>query len=137
MSLSSSPKHVSTLRLRHLAAGVLGALAFSSAALAASASADIDAQYKKEMAACTSGTSNQDRATCIREAGAARDEARRNRLADGAGDQYQKNALARCESLPASDRAECVARMKQGTTSGSVEGGGVIREHRTVVPATR
>ena len=135
LSFTRNPNH--TLRLRHFAVGVLGALAFSSAAMAASASADVDAQYKKEMAACTSGTSNQDRATCIREAGAARDEARRNRLADGGGDQYQKNALARCDALPASDKAECVARMKQGTTSGSVEGGGVIREHRTVVPATR
>lgn len=137
MSLSSSIRYLPAMRLRQLAAGVMGVLALSSAALAASASADIEAQYKKEMAACTSGASHQDRATCIREAGAARDEARRNRLADGAGDQYQKNALARCDALPANDRAECVARMKQGTTSGSVEGGGVIREHRTVVPATR
>lgn len=123
--------------VRHYVFGLLGAAMISSAALAAGAASDVDAQYKKEMEVCNSGKSNQDKATCIREAGAARDEARRSRLGDGnQASQYEKNALDRCNALPASDKEACIARMKQGSTSGSVEGGGVIRELRTTVPAT-
>lgn len=48
---------------------------------------------------------------------------------------YERNALARCQALPSQDRAECEARVRQGSTSGSVRDGGVLREHRTVVPA--
>lgn len=117
--------------------GLIGAAMFSSAAYAAGAASDIEAQYKKEMAVCNSGQSNQDKASCVREAGAARDEARRNRLSDASSpSQYEKNALDRCNALPGGDKDDCIARMKQGTVSGSPEGGGVIRELRTTVPAT-
>jgi hypothetical protein len=77
---------------------------------------------------CTSGQSNQDRATCLREAGAAFAEAKRDGLADGST-PYVRNALQRCERLPDEDRRACVSRMQgQGTTSGSVAGGGIYRE---------
>ena len=43
--------------------------------------------------------------------------------------QYKRNALARCEGLTGADRQDCVARIDgKGTTSGSVEGGGIYRE---------
>ena len=123
--------------LGKLAFGLIGAAIFSSSAFAASTASDVDAQYKKDMAVCNSGQSNQSKATCVREAGAAREEARRNRLNDAIPQsQYEKNALNRCNELPGKDKDECIARMKQGTVSGSVEGGGVIRELRTTVPGT-
>ena len=43
--------------------------------------------------------------------------------------QYKRNALARCEGLSGNDRQDCISRIDgKGTTSGSVEGGGIYRE---------
>ena len=81
--------------------------------------------------ACTDGTSSEDRATCMKEAGAAKAEAQRGQLTDTPG-AYDQNALQRCDALPASDKEACRLRiMGAGTTSGSVAGGGVIREVTT------
>ena len=102
-----------------------------------SAADDARATYERERAACTSGQSGQDRATCLREAAAAYREARGARLggAQVSPDRYAQNALLRCQPLPAIDRAECERRIQSGTTSGSVTGGGVLHELRTVEPA--
>jgi hypothetical protein len=100
----------------------------STVALAAPSASDAQARYQQERAMCESGKSHQDRATCLREAGAALDEARRGRLEDSQV-QYQKNALIRCDPLPPAERKDCIARMQgQGTTRGSVEAGGIYRE---------
>lgn len=49
--------------------------------------------------------------------------------------QYQRNAQVRCEGLSEEDKRLCVARMQgQGTTTGSVEGGGIYRELITREP---
>ena len=112
----------------------IGALLAVSTAFAAPPS-DAQARYQQERAACDSGQSQQDRATCLREAGAALHEARQGRLGEGQV-QYQQNALARCGYLPAEERSACHARMQgQGTTSGSVAGGGIYRELVTREPA--
>ena len=106
------------------------ALAFTTMASTAWAAGEGDAvaRHRQEVAVCTSGQSNQDRATCLREAGAALVEARRGGL-DGNASSYEKNQLRRCEPLPAEERSACEARMRgQGTTSGSVAGGGIYRE---------
>ena len=43
--------------------------------------------------------------------------------------RFARNALKRCEPLPEPDRSGCVARIQgNGTTSGSVAGGGISRE---------
>ena len=101
----------------------------------ASAQAGTDAQANKERAACDG--IRQDRAACLREAGAAQQEARRNGLTSEPGN-YARNALARCQLQPIADRADCEARV-QGTgmssREGSVMGGGIIRETVTPVPA--
>lgn len=90
--------------------------------------------YQKERATCINGQSNEDRATCLKEAGAARGEAKRGNLTEAPG-AYESNALARCNVLPPADRDDCVNRIRgNGTVSGSVGGGGVIRETRTIVP---
>ena len=109
---------------------MLGAALGSTSALAADKTgpADAQARYQQERAVCMTGQSNQDRATCLREAGAALAEARRDGLDDGAA-PYVRNAGQRCERLPDEDRRGCVARMQgQGTTSGSAAAGGIYRE---------
>ena len=91
--------------------------------------------YQQELSVC--GHNQQDRAACIREAGAARQEAARGGLTSAP--DYRGNALARCGLQPPADRADCEARVLggNGNTSssidGSVMGGGVIRESVTTV----
>ncbi|MET0542083.1 MAG: hypothetical protein ABWZ88_10035 [Variovorax sp.] len=82
----------------------------------------------------------QDKAACLREAGAARQEAGRNGLTSAGPSGNATNSMARCDLQPAADRADCEARLRGApgsttTTSGSVMGGGVIRETVTPVPA--
>jgi hypothetical protein len=108
--------------------------------VAAPAGADRNSQseaqsrYERDRAACTNGETSQDRSTCLREAGAALQEAQRNRL-DDAGGQFDRNRVTRCDSLPAGDHEDCLRRMRgEGVISGSVESGGIYRELRTTVP---
>lgn len=92
-------------------------------------------KYQSEVARCNSGQSQQDRTTCLREAGAARDEARKGNLATPAPAAADSNATDRCKAQPAADQAACIQRITGAgntTTQGSVAGGGVIRE--TVTP---
>ena len=115
---------------------LVGATLASSAAVAASNPALSEAQlrYQQERTACISGQSNQERSTCLREAGAALAEARRGALSTSGADLLS-NQLRRCEPLPTGDREDCVARIKgHGTTSGSVAGGGIYRELVTREP---
>ena len=117
------------------AAAVLGttALLFASGAMAAQLS-EAQARYQQERAACMNGTSNQDRATCLKEAGAALGEARRGALGAASDNSLASNRMARCEALPAADREDCAIRMKQGTMSGSAGQGGILREIERPVP---
>lgn len=94
-----------------------------------------DARMQKERATCDGV--QQDRAACLREAGAARQEAGRGGLTSPSPAREQVNSLARCSELPAAEQPDCEARIKGGprtTTEGSVMGGGVIRETVTPLP---
>ncbi|RZL89068.1 MAG: hypothetical protein EOP82_20985 [Variovorax sp.] len=105
-------------------------------ALAQSATSGADARAQRERATCDGV--QQDKAACLREAGAARQEAGRNGLTGASAASYDANAMARCKLQPAADQADCEARLRGGagsTTGGSVMGGGVIRETVTPVPA--
>jgi hypothetical protein len=105
------------------------------AAAAGDSLSEAQARYRQDRAACMSGQSQQDRATCLREADAALQEAKRGRSGDAQG-SYEQNQLLRCDRLAAGDREDCRRRMRgEGTVSGSVEGGGIYRELRTTVPA--
>jgi hypothetical protein len=77
-------------RVGFLAACAASALLAVPAVIAAGAGDPSDARtrYLQERAMCDSGESHQDRATCLREAGAAYDQARRGGLDDGRA-QYQ------------------------------------------------
>lgn len=112
------------------------ALPAASAAFAAgpTGAPDVEARYRQERERCERIEPAADRASCLREAAAARAEARRGRLANGADDPIRllENALQRCEPLPPDDRADCEYRVRGGgTTRGSVEEGGIYRESVT------
>lgn len=117
----------------------LGAGAFTSFAMAASNGAsnhDIEMRYKADVAACNSGQSGQDKATCLQEAGAALAAARKNKLTDN--NQLEiNNKTARCNALPADQRDDCLMQMSgtNTTSTGSVTGGGILRETTITIPA--
>ena len=116
---------------------LLVALLAAGAAVAQPAtSPDADARMQRERATCDGV--QQDKAACLREAGAARQEAGRGGLTGASAAGYDANALARCKLQPPADQADCEARVRGGagsSTGGSVMGGGVIRETVTPVPA--
>ena len=94
----------------------------------AQARAQTQTQYQQERAICLSGQSPQDRATCLKEAGAALVEARRGGL-DSDGANFKANQRQRCDQLTGAEQQDCVARMQgRGSTQGSVAGGGILRE---------
>ena len=126
---------MSTLTLRRSALAVLlmGAAAVASAAPPRAGASN---NYQREVAVCDH--IQQDRAACIREAGAARQAAAQGGLTSAP--DYRANALARCglQQQP-DDRAACEARVlgssgnTQANVDGSVMGGGVIRESVTTI----
>lgn len=137
--------------LTALAAAALASVLATAPAFAAdpAPAAAARSTYAKERADCNAGRTAEDRATCLKEAGAAQDERKRNRL-DNSGSMRQ-NAVDRCNALAGKDKTDCMARIEgsmsshqQTKTSGSVAGGGIIRETKTttvgtpvvVVPAT-
>ncbi len=97
--------------------------------------AEAQARYRQDMAVCNSGQSNQDFKTCRLEARNALAQSRRGAL-NTAPQVLAPNALQRCNAHEGEARSACEARMRgEGTTtSGSVRGGGILRETVTVVP---
>jgi hypothetical protein len=94
---------------------------------------DASGNYQSEVQACMTGKTQQDRDTCLTEARNARADKKRGVL-DNAGGQFEANAQARCGPLTGEDKAACQARVLGfGNTTGSVAGGGVLREVETVV----
>lgn len=107
----------------------------SAGAATAPASAAAQARFQQERAACLNGQSNQDRATCLREASAALAEAKRGGL-HSSGANLADNQRKRCDSLSGDERSACIQRMQgAGSSSGSVAGGGIYRELVTTQPA--
>jgi hypothetical protein len=109
---------------------MIGCFVWGSAAWAADHGnpSDAQARYQIERARCINGESHQDKSTCLREAGAALDEAKRGGLNDGQA-PYEQNKLLRCNLQPEDDRGDCLRRMHgEGVTTGSAEDGGVLQE---------
>ena len=102
---------------------------------AQSGASDIQSRYQQEVERCRSGSSGQALATCMREAGAAKAEAQRNRLAPASSVDYQRNQLQRCNVFKdEAERRSCVERTRQAPIKGTVEGGGVLREYIETIP---
>jgi len=123
-------------RVRHALIAVLTGLAATSAsAQVATGTTGIDnsGDYNKEVQACLSGRTQQDQATCLREARNARAE-RKPGASSSSGADYRANAAMRCNGLSGDDQALCRARvMGYGAESGSVAGGGVLTSVESVV----
>ena len=105
------------------------ALAFSTLASPQGMGSDRQT-YQQDRAFCNSGQSSQDLKTCLREAGAAAQERPRGNLTEAP----EANKFARCDyHKDPQDREYCIRRMKgEGTVTGSVEGGGLLRELRVI-----
>src|SRR5436305_3705728 len=89
-------------------------LGLASASALARAPDAAQSRYEAERAVCMHGLSNQDKATCLKEAGAALQEARRGRLPGTDQRELEQNRLARCEAQKGADRDDCVMRMSAG-----------------------
>jgi len=97
---------------------------------------EMQARYKEDIQRCETLTDPERKQTCRREAGAALQEARHNRLATPQANT-SANAAERCQRLPAAQRADCERLMSDGSAveHGSISGGGVLRELTITVPA--
>lgn len=128
--------HTTRPQFRTLALAAIGGLLSVSAFAADNgAQASASAKYQQEVAFCNSGMSQQDRATCLKEAGAALVENRRGNLTTPPVAQLDRNIEDRCGVQTGDDRIACIARMEGlGRTEGSVAGGGIIREITIVKP---
>lgn len=106
--------------------------------LCAAAQAAPTGRYAEDRAACAS-LPQESRAACVREAGAAAQAARSGQLTSESATHYEQNALARCAVFKTDeDKKDCKARLRgHASVSGSVEGGGLLREATTLVPAPR
>jgi hypothetical protein len=131
---------VQTLMLAAVASAALLVVAPAEAAPASNATAAATLRYQQDRATCISGKASEDRATCLKEVEAAFAEAKHGGLKvegdSGRPDAWEANAKKRCVDLPAEESKACMARMQgAGSSSGSVEGGGILRELVTVQPA--
>jgi hypothetical protein len=91
-------------------------------------SSDARVRYQRESAACAAIRDFDNRANCLSEA-STRFASTTPLPPEEAPDILLRNALMRCQPLPEPLRADCVARMQgSGTTSGSVDAGGIYRE---------
>ncbi len=132
--IRNGPNPMRRLADLYLAGAVIS---LSAASAIAAPTSDIQARYERERARCLSGQSGQAQETCLKEAGAARDAATKHQLASGGGN-LRTNAKERCDVLVGDEQRDCMARVKgksNTTESGSVKGGGIIRETVTIEPA--
>src|SRR3990167_8256506 len=136
MSAYANPERIALLRKSMTYFGLTSLLAVSAATAQVAVGTtgiDTSGNTQREKAACHSGMTQQDYVTCMREAMNAAAEKRRGKL-ENHGEQFQANALKRCDVLKGEDQIACQARiLGYGSTSGSVAGGGVVRQVETVM----
>jgi hypothetical protein len=131
--MSSAPYRSWRLRGSLGLACMLTMTAAAGQVAAGSTGLDTSGNYQTEVQACKAGRTGEDEATCLREARNAHAERKRGGLDNSSG-QFEANALARCNALKGDDKAACEARMLgHGQVSGSVAGGGLLREIETVI----
>ena len=92
--------------------------------------AAIESAYQRDRAACQALSPTRDRTSCLRDAGAHRAQALRSGIRGGASPQdLERNALQRCQKQTGEQRTICERMARgEGSVSGSVQGGGTIRE---------
>lgn len=116
---------------------ILARTALVAACAMSTAGAWAQSTYEQDRAACMRSDSQHERTSCLREAAAVRAQNKNRRpTTSDSPESLMQNALKRCTRLPPENKALCERMVRgEGTVSGSVEGGGVIRELVTTVPA--
>ncbi len=93
-------------------------------------------RYQQDLAECEAQQATQDLATCRLEARNALAEAKRNLLSETTANLFEKNQLRRCRVFKGEDREACEARGRgYGSSTCSVQSGGILREVTRPVPA--
>lgn len=111
--------------------------ALVAACAVSSAAAWAQTTYEQDRAACMRSDSQHERSSCLREAAAVRAQSKtRMPMVNSTPESRMQNAMKRCTELPPESKATCERMVHgEGTVSGSVEGGGQLRELVTTVPA--
>jgi hypothetical protein len=122
------------LRTAMLAAGLGCATLFAPGAQAAGTPAQ--SQYQQDVARCHN-TPGIDVQACLKEAGAAAQASRKDALTQPSPQAETRNRSERCDSLPASQRQDCMTLMDDPNAriQGSVQSGGTLRETTITIPA--
>jgi hypothetical protein len=111
---------------------------FSVGAISANAAPPSAAEqrYQQDRANCMAGKTAESQKTCLTEAAAALQAARRHNLTTPTPEQIAANERKRCEAQSGDDKKDCLKRAAgiDTTVSGSVAGGGDIKETVTVIP---
>ena len=96
---------------------------------------ELTARYQQDLAECEAQQATQDLAACRLEARNALAEAKRNLLSDTTAHLFEKNQFKRCRVFKGEDREACEARVRgEGSSTGSVQSGGILREVTRPVP---
>ena len=96
---------------------------------------ELTARYQQDLAECDAQQATQDLAACRLEARNALAEAKRNLLSDTTANLFEKNQFKRCRVFKGDDREACEARVRgDGSSTGSVQSGGILREVTRPVP---
>ncbi len=113
-------------------------LVVCAAATAQTPAMDAHARHGQDREKCMTHNTQDSLATCLREANNALDASRKGDLSNP-GAAATANATQRCAAFQtAADQADCLRRVQSSPASGSVSGGGVLRESTTTtitVPA--
>jgi hypothetical protein len=105
-------------------------------ALAQQPQDELQARYQQDLAECEAQQATQDLVACRLEARHALTEAKRNLLSDTTANLFEKNQLKRCRVFKGDDREACEARVRnEGSSTGSVQSGGILREVVRPVPS--
>ena len=92
-------------------------------------------RYQQDLTECETQQATQDLAACRLEARNALTEAKRNLLSDTTANLFEKNQFKRCRVFKGEDREACEARVRgDGSSTGSVQSGGILREVTRPVP---
>jgi hypothetical protein len=121
------------LRKFRVRIGIALFVLFGSQAFSAEAQDQNDKRRLREAdrQTCLNGQSGQALAPCMKEANAAFSQ-RTDANPTASPEQLLRNRLMRCEALNGTERTACEARMHgEGNVSGSVGGGGLLRELTT------
>lgn len=99
---------------------------------------DNSGNYQQERGWCMVNTVGDERVSCLKASAAAQAEKRRGTL-DNNGGNFSANAMRRCNVFSGEDRMACLARVSAlGSNSGSVQGGGILRQVETIsLPANQ